>query len=282
MQPYQQAVEELKVKFKSLRNQYRELGEYSPIEFTTGRVKKISSIIEKARRLDIPLSEIEEKMEDIAGLRVICQFIDDIYTVADIIKSRDGKEFDVLYEKDYIAEPKESGYRSYHIILKYPVYSATGAKNILVEIQIRTLAMNFWATIEHSLNYKYRERIPEEVLLRLRSTSVAATKLDKEMTEISKEVKRAQIEFAEKSNYVHGIGMMIQLLYEEGDKEAADAFSLRFDGLNRVEGTPELAYLYWEITRYISERADDRSDEAGSGNAPGSDNKLGSGDGADN
>lgn len=251
LQPYEQAVEELKVKFKAIRDQYRELSEYSPIEFTTGRVKKISSIIEKSKRLGMPLSKVEEEMEDIAGIRIMCQFIDDIYVVVEHIKSRDGKDFRVMYEKDYIQNPKESGYKSYHMILKYPVYTASGAREILAEIQIRTLAMNFWATIEHSLNYKYKQQIPEQVLARLRSAALAATQLDEEMMAISKEVKKAQIDFEEKSNIVKDITAMIKYLYDAGHTELAETFSLRFDSLNSADSVIELQYLHWEMNRHL-------------------------------
>lgn len=107
--PYQYAVEELKVKFKNIRKELIDNGEYSPIEFVTGRVKKISSIIDKAKRLDIDLSEVDDKIEDIAGIRIMCQFVEDIYTVVSYIRSR--KDMDVLYEKDYIKNDKSSGYR---------------------------------------------------------------------------------------------------------------------------------------------------------------------------
>lgn len=260
LQPYEQAVEELKVKFKALREQHRELSEYSPIEFTTGRVKKISSIIEKAKRLGMPLFKVEEEMEDIAGIRIMCQFIDDIYVVVDHIRSRDGKDFKVMYEKDYIGNPKPSGYKSYHMILKYPVYTASGAREILVEIQIRTLAMNFWATIEHSLNYKYKQQIPENVLVRLKAAAVAATKLDEEMTAISKEVKKAQTEFGEKSNLVKDITEMIKYLYDAGDTREAENFSFRLDSLNSADSVIELQYLHWEMNKVL--RAKQR-EEAG-------------------
>lgn len=254
LQPYQQAVEELKVKFKSLREQYRALSEYSPIEFTTGRVKKISSILEKASRLGMPLSMIETEMEDIAGLRIMCQFIEDIYVVAGIIKERDGKDFKLLYEKDYIANPKESGYKSYHMILEYTVFTSSGAKNIKVEIQIRTLAMNFWATIEHSLNYKYRQHIPSEVQERLRNAALAATKLDEEMLAISREIKKAQTEFEEKSNVVKGIADMLGYLRDSGEEDAARIFNHKLESLSKADSSLELQYLYWEMNSYIKKK----------------------------
>ncbi len=237
--PYEQAVEELKVKFKAIRNQYRELNEYSPIEFVTGRVKKISSIIEKAERNNMSLDKIEAEMEDIAGLRIMCQFIDDIYDVVNLIYARSGKDFEVLYAKDYIKSPKPSGYKSYHVIIKYPVQTAVGTKEILVEFQIRTLAMNFWAIIEHSLNYKYKSQIPKDIKGRLKNSALAATQLDEEMTEISKEVRNAQVLFEERSNIVREITAHIRLLFLQGKEEKAFLFQKRFD---KMKDDDVLAY----------------------------------------
>ncbi len=229
--PYEQAVEELKVKFKAIRKEFRDMNEYSPVEFVTGRVKKISSILEKAKRGDIDESRIEEEMEDIAGLRIMCQFRDDIYSVVDIIRERDGRDLKIVYEKDYIVNKKTSGYKSYHIIIKYPVQTAYGEKEILAEIQIRTLAMNFWATIEHSLNYKYKENIPEDIKRRLQSSSEAADKLDLEMCEIRKEIINAQLMFEEKSNLIRDIIDTIRVIHGSGDKDKALEFQNEFDDL---------------------------------------------------
>jgi putative GTP pyrophosphokinase len=245
--PYEQAVEELKVKFKALRNQYREMNEYSPIEFVTGRVKKISSIIEKAERRKIPMDLIEEQMEDIAGIRVMCQFINDIYAVVELMHERSGKDFTVLYEKDYIRYPKESGYKSYHIIIRYPVQTAFGPKEILAEIQIRTLAMNFWATIEHSLNYKYKSHMPEEISERLKTSALAATQLDLEMTEISKEVITAQVLFEEKSNTIRNITDNIQVLFSQGKQKEALDFQKRFDKIKNSDNLFEFELLLADI-----------------------------------
>lgn len=187
--PYRQAVEELKVKLKGIRTLYEYEDDHSPIEFVTGRVKPVASILEKARRKSIPLHEIET-MQDIAGLRIMCQFVDDIQIVKEMLFAR--KDFTVVDQRDYIAEHKESGYRSYHLVVLYPLQTVSGEKHVLVEIQIRTLAMNFWATIEHSLNYKYSGNIPEKVKLRLQRASEAASRLDEEMSEIRGEVQEAQ------------------------------------------------------------------------------------------
>lgn len=249
--PYEQAVEELKVKLKSLRNEFRELNEYSPIEFITGRVKKISSIIEKARRRDIPMDHVEDMMEDIAGLRIMCQFNDDIYRVVDLIRQRDGSDLKIVYEKDYVEHAKDSGYRSYHMIIRYPVQTAFGRRDVLVELQIRTLAMNFWATIEHSLNYKYKSNIPEEIRERLKRSAIAAAALDDEMEEIRNEVIRAQLLFEFKSNLVSDITFNIRALMVAGRSEEAMLFQHKFEQLWEDGTVEELENLLMEIKQIL-------------------------------
>ncbi|MEN2767627.1 GTP pyrophosphokinase [Ornithinibacillus xuwenensis] len=188
--PYKQVVEELKVKLRGMRAQFEYESRHSPIEFITGRVKPVKSILEKAEKRHISFDRMEEEIQDIAGVRVVCQFVDDIYTVIDMLKSR--KDFTIIEEKDYISHKKASGYRSYHMIIEYPVETIHGMKVVQAEIQIRTLAMNFWATNEHSLNYKYKGRIPEEIKKRLQRAAEAAFKLDEEMSKIKTEVQEAQ------------------------------------------------------------------------------------------
>lgn len=219
--PYEQAVQELIVKFESVGREYNRLGLYSPIELVSGRVKKISSIIEKARKKDITFDHIEEKMEDIAGIRIICQFVEDIDKVVTLIHERDGKDLEIVREKDYVSERKESGYRSYHMIIRYPVYTALGEFKVLAEIQIRTLAMNFWATIEHSLRYKYNGKMPAELQERLVHAANAAHVLDQEMSVIRNEIIDAQVMFKEKSSLVADIVNNIQNLFDSGNVEEA-------------------------------------------------------------
>ncbi len=226
--PYDQAVEELKVKFKALRAEYRRKSEYSPIEFVIGRVKSVPSIMEKAKKLGYAQSEIRDQMEDIAGLRIICQFEDDIYRVVDHIRKRNGNDLEIVMEKNYIENQKESGYRSYHMIIRYRVMTTKGPEDVLVELQIRTLAMNFWATIEHSLNYKYRENIPEEIALRLRKSAEAAYQLDKEMLEIREEVVNAQELFTMKSNMTTRVIYYLNIIDKIGDKELASSYRTQF------------------------------------------------------
>ncbi|WP_134700474.1 GTP pyrophosphokinase family protein [Ammoniphilus sp. YIM 78166] len=239
--PYEQAVEELKIKFKGIRKEYKKREEYSPVEFVTGRVKRISSIFSKAKRLNVPMENIETGIEDIAGIRVMCQFVDDIEKVKELILLRKDMEF--LYEKDYVNNQKDSGYRSHHIIVRYPVQTSLGPKEILAEIQIRTLAMNFWATIEHSLNYKYEQNIPPHIRKRLVKAAEAAHELDQEMSLIREEVKEAQQEFETKSQMVSNILRDIQRLYTYGKVTEADRFYQSFKELWEFGQISQLSHL---------------------------------------
>lgn len=238
LMPYAQAVDEMKVKFRSIRKEYRSRNEYSPIEFVTGRVKDISSILEKANKFSIPLERIGYEMEDIAGIRIMCQFVDDIEKVVQLIRAR--KDMQIIYEKDYVTNVKNSGYRSYHIIVKYSVYMADGQKEILAEFQIRTLSMNFWATIEHSLNYKYKHDIPNEVKDKLKNAADAAFQLDEQMLEIKDEIKDAQKLFEVKSSLVSNIMNNILTLSSLGKNTESMRYQMQ---LNKVIEEGEIAEL---------------------------------------
>ena len=187
--PYEQVVEELKVKLKGMRKQFEHESRHSPIEFITARVKPIPSILEKAEKRQVPLDKVADEIQDIAGIRVVCQFVDDIYTVVDMLRER--SDFTIIEEIDYIKSKKSSGYRSFHMIIQYPTETIHGRKLVTAEIQIRTLAMNFWATNEHSLNYKYKGRIPEKIQKRLQLAAEAAFNLDEEMSKIKSEIQEA-------------------------------------------------------------------------------------------
>ena len=201
--PYELAVKEMVIKFKHLKKEHREKELYSPIEQVSGRVKSINSILEKMQRKNISWEELEEKVEDIAGIRIICQFSEDIEKVADIIQER--QDMRVLEIKDYITHMKESGYRSYHMIIAYHVETLEGPREIKAEIQIRTLAMNFWATIEHSLQYKYKGNMPPHVRTRLNNAAQSVLTLDEEMSSVRNEVMDAQNSMVHQSNIVKEI-----------------------------------------------------------------------------
>ncbi|BDR55874.1 GTP pyrophosphokinase [Xylocopilactobacillus apis] len=185
--PYGVAVEEMKVKLRGLRKQYLEYDSESPIEFVTGRVKPVDSILEKMQRRHIDEEHLEEEMQDIAGLRIVVQFVEDIYEVVELIRHRE--DMTIVEERDYVKYNKASGYRSYHIVIEYNVEMINGPKKILAEIQVRTMSMNFWATIEHSLNYKYQGQVPPDVAKRLERSAEVSFQLDQEMSEIRSEIR---------------------------------------------------------------------------------------------
>lgn len=212
LDPYYLAVDEILVKFNHIIESYRKSGSYSPIEEVTGRVKSISSILEKTQRKKIPIDDIESKLDDIAGIRIICQFVEDIDKVVSLIKNR--KDMEVKLEKDYVRHPKPSGYRSYHIVVWYTVETIGGTRRIPVEIQVRTLAMNFWATIEHSLQYKYKENMPEEISQRLSNSANAIVTLDAQMSKLRIEIMDAQESYRMKDNTINDILNNLQNLYK--------------------------------------------------------------------
>lgn len=216
LDPYELAVNEIIVKMDHLMKEYKERGMYSPIEQVSGRVKSIPSLLEKAQKKKIPIEEIDERMEDLAGIRIICQFVEDIDTVVQMIRQR--TDMRVKKEKDYLNHQKSSGYRSYHMIVYYTVETLQGPKEILVEFQIRTLAMNFWAVIEHSLQYKYKRNMPLEIREKLMEAANSIIKLDEQMSSVRSEIMEAQNSFQIKANIVSEILNNIQNIYRVANK----------------------------------------------------------------
>ncbi|EIA26885.1 RelA/SpoT domain protein, partial [Candidatus Arthromitus sp. SFB-5] len=249
LMPYQQAVEELKIKFKSIRKEFKFKNEYSPIEFVTGRVKEVASILEKVKKFNIPIDRIEFELEDIAGIRIMCQFVDDIMKVVNIIRKR--KDLTILYEKDYITNVKESGYRSYHIIIKYPVNLSIGCKEIISEIQIRTLGMNFWATAEHSLNYKYKQHIPNNLKNKLKQAADTVYKLDELMMQIKDEIRDAQRLFDVKSHIVSNITDALTSLISLGGLKEFTNYQMQLTALIEIGDVNQLNSLLLKIQRDI-------------------------------
>ena len=237
LHPYEMAVEELVSKFNSLREEYRKNGLYSPIERVTGRVKSVSSILEKMQRKNIPFERMEEEVEDIAGVRIICQFVEDIEKVNALLSHR--QDMKVIERKDYLANQKKSGYRSLHLIVKYSVETIHGSRDILAEIQIRTMAMNFWATTEHSLQYKYKGDIPEHLTNALTKVSSAIELMDKEMSRVRSEIMNAQIDSQIETNLVKDILRSIENLYRLDNKREVikiqDEFYRVYSGHNLEE-----------------------------------------------
>ena len=215
--PYELAVKELMVKFEHIIDEHKQNDLYSPIEQVSGRVKSLPSILEKMQRKHIPMEKMEEEIEDIAGIRIICQFEEDIDTVASIIRSR--SDMTIKSEKNYLKHIKQSGYRSYHLIIYYTVDTINGPKRLQAEIQIRTMAMNFWATIEHSQQYKYKGEMPLHVAERLSNAADAIIALDREMSSVRDEIMDAQGSFIIHANIVSDILNNIQNLYKVANKK---------------------------------------------------------------
>ena len=151
---YQCAVMEVETKFNILNNRLSIQGEHNPIESVKSRVKDLDSIIRKLEKLNLPIEikSVEENLTDVAGVRVVCSFIDDIYRIEECFLAQE--DVTLITRKDYIKNPKPSGYRSLHLIVKTPIYTENGKKDMFVEVQMRTIAMDFWASLEHKLRYK--------------------------------------------------------------------------------------------------------------------------------
>lgn len=216
LNPYEIAVREIVYKFDRLKIEYQMNGMYCPIEEVSGRVKSISSILDKLHRKEIPIEKMEKKVEDIAGIRIICQFVEDIEQIVELIQKRDDMKVKTI--KDYVKYQKSSGYRSFHMIITYKVETLEGIKKIPVEIQIRTMGMDFWATIEHSLQYKYKRDIPEHVRNRLTKAAEAVGALDSEMSAVRSEIMDAQLSSQLMHHLVAEILCAIENLYTVAPK----------------------------------------------------------------
>jgi len=239
LDPYVLAVEEITTKLEHVIVSYRNAGKYSPIEKVQGRVKTISSILEKCQKKKIDIDRFEEEIDDIAGIRIICQFVEDIYTVVELIRKR--SDMTITSERNYVANAKPSGYRSYHMNVTYTVETLNGPKELVVEIQVRTLAMDFWATVEHSLQYKYKQNMPDNLRRQLLEASESVTELDFGMSEVRDEIMDAQQTFNKKARLVSDILTNIQNLYKVANKreivKIQDEFLRIYEGgdLNQLE-----------------------------------------------
>ncbi len=191
LQTYELAVNGFVLKLESIKKQYILAGLKNPIESVSGRVKTPKSIVEKLKRMNMSFDEIRN-LSDIGGIRITCKYIQEVYQIFDLLKAR--KDIEIFWIKDYIENPKPSGYRSLHIIAKYNAETINGRIPINVEFQIRTLAMHLWGSIEHSLKYKYYRNIPENIKLRLIEASRIAYDLDVEMSKIKQEMDSLDIQ----------------------------------------------------------------------------------------
>ncbi|MBQ9023287.1 MAG: GTP pyrophosphokinase family protein [Eubacterium sp.] len=188
---YESAIKEVRTKLDILSEEFQNNYRYNPIEYVKSRIKTPENIVKKMRRNDyeITMENMVEKINDVAGVRIVCDFTADIYRLVRMI--RNLKEFEVIREKDYIAKPKDSGYRSYHLIVKVPVYTTTEVVKTKVEIQIRTIAMDFWATLEHKIYYKFEGNAPDYISKDLRTCADIVAQLDDKMLSLNDAVMRA-------------------------------------------------------------------------------------------
>ena len=189
MMQYKFGIDEIMTKISILREEFAELHAYNPIEHVSSRLKSPESIIEKVERKGITPSfdDIRLAITDIAGVRVTCSFVSDAYRVFEMLTSQ--SDVTVLAVKDYIANPKANGYKSLHAVIEVPVFLSAGVVPVIVEVQIRTIAMDFWASLEHKIYYKYRDNVPQELLDGLKDAADTAARLDTDMERLHEQVR---------------------------------------------------------------------------------------------
>ena len=181
---YEAAIREIDARLQTLNSEFSLKHQHNPIHHIESRVKSLGSIVKKLHDTGIPISidNAKKNLHDIAGVRVVCRYVDDIYKIADLLMKKD--DISVILQKDYIQNPKPNGYRSLHIVVDVPVYMSQGKLYIPVEIQIRTVAMDFWATLEHGIRYKATDEVPPSIVAELRACADVITETDYKMQNI--------------------------------------------------------------------------------------------------
>lgn len=185
---YRFGMQEVETKIAILREEFEHTHAYNPIEHVSSRVKSPDSLVEKVVRkaIEPDFATIRERITDIAGVRVTCSFVTDVYRLFDLLAAQD--DITVMHVKDYIAEPKPNGYQSLHAIVEVPVFLSTGRVSVPVEVQFRTIAMDFWASLEHKIYYKYDSQVPERLLAELKEAADSAAALDQQMERLHREL----------------------------------------------------------------------------------------------
>ena len=188
MLDYNSALKQIETKLSILNDEFQHIHRYNPIEHIKARIKTPESIVKKLKRygLEFTLDNMEQAVNDIAGVRITCSFTSDIFRLAEMISEQ--KDIKVISTKDYITTPKPSGYRSYHMIISVPVYFSDRIKDVKVEIQIRTVAMDFWASLEHKINYKFEGNAPQHIKDELIECSEMIANLDAKMLSLNEEI----------------------------------------------------------------------------------------------
>ena len=187
---YTSALKQIETKLEILNEEFQHVHCYNPIEHIKSRVKTSESIVKKLKKhgYESTLNNMVKYVNDIAGIRIICSFTSDIYRLADIIRNQ--QDIRVISVKDYITKPKKSGYKSYHMIVTVPVYLSDRILDTKVEIQIRTVAMDFWASLEHKMNYKFEGNAPEHLKNDLVECSKIVSMLDTQMMMLNEEMQK--------------------------------------------------------------------------------------------
>lgn len=190
MLKYNFALQLLETQFNILIKEFEFKNKYNPVEHMKSRLKTEKSIIDKLNKkgYEITAKNMISHVHDIIGIRIVCSFLDDVYDIVDIIKS--SKQFKIKEEKDYIKNPKSTGYMSYHLIVLVPIYLNETVEHVEAEIQIRTSAMDFWASIDHKVQYKFPSEIPEEVKKEMYNCSLDIRKLDEKMQQLNEFVNK--------------------------------------------------------------------------------------------
>ncbi|MFC4401908.1 GTP pyrophosphokinase [Gracilibacillus xinjiangensis] len=222
MMAYEFALEEINTKINILQQEFEYVHDYNPIEHVKSRVKSPESILKKVKKKKIPLNipAIQEKIRDIAGIRITCSFVTDIYKIANMLEKQ--KDITVIEKKDYIKNPKPNGYKSLHLIIQIPIFMSDREENIYTEIQIRTIAMDFWASLEHKIYYKYNREIPQHLRDELKDAAKSANELDKKMERIHREInvlKEAEDAAMVNDDPKFPADLLMPLLSESYDKE---------------------------------------------------------------
>ncbi|HLR01784.1 MAG TPA: GTP pyrophosphokinase family protein [Virgibacillus sp.] len=188
MMTYKFGLDEMNTKLNILQEEFQHFHDYNPIEHIKSRLKSPESILKKIIRKnhDMSLDAIRENIQDIVGIRIVCSFISDIYRISELIQQQ--KDITLITTKDYIKNPKPNGYQSLHLILSIPVFMSDREENVYVEIQIRTVAMDFWASLEHKIYYKYNKSIPEHLTEELTEAAATANALDQKMERLHSKV----------------------------------------------------------------------------------------------
>lgn len=190
MLKYNFALQLLETQFNILIKEFEFKNKYNPVEHMKSRLKTEKSIIDKLNKkgYEVTTKNMILHVHDIIGIRIVCSFLDDVYDIVDIIKS--SKQFKIKEEKDYIKNPKTTGYMSYHLIVLVPIYLNETVEHVEAEIQIRTSAMDFWASIDHTVQYKFPSEIPEEVKKEMYNCSLDIRKLDEKMQQLNEFVNK--------------------------------------------------------------------------------------------